>query len=72
MDPQQRSAYNSDLDRALADEDDGYTGEPLSKWMANTRMGKNTDANESRAVFVVSFAVCDSGVGLEAAGLGLR
>lgn len=52
MDPQQRSAYNSDLDRALADEDDGYTGEPLSKWMANTRMGKNTDANESRAVFV--------------------
>lgn len=35
------------------DEDDGYTGEPLSKWMANKRMGKNSNPNESRAVFVV-------------------
>lgn len=35
------------------DEDDGYTGEPLSKWMANTKMGKNTDPKENRAVFVV-------------------
>ena len=53
MDPEQRQAYNADLDRALQDEDDGYTGEPLSKWMANTKMGKNSDPEEARAVFVV-------------------
>lgn len=37
----------------LQDEDDGYTGELLSKWMANKKMGKNTDVNEQRGVFVV-------------------
>lgn len=52
MDPESRTAYNAELDAALADEDDGYTGEPLSKWMANTKMGKNTDPKENRAVFV--------------------
>lgn len=51
-DPQQRQLYNAELDAALADEDDGYTGEPLSKWMANTKMGKNWKADENRAVFV--------------------
>jgi ferredoxin len=51
-DPEQRRAYNHALDEALADELDGYTGEPLSKWMANTKMGKNSKADESRGVFV--------------------
>lgn len=49
---EKRLEYNRALDEALVDEDDGFTGEPLSKWMANTKMGKNTDPNESRAVFV--------------------
>jgi ferredoxin len=52
MDPEQRQAYNADLDRSLQDEDDGYTGELLSRWCANTRMGKNEDPEESRGVFV--------------------
>jgi ferredoxin len=51
-DPDQRREYNQALDEALADESDGYTGEPLSKWCANTKMGKNADAAENRAVFV--------------------
>ena len=51
-DPEQRRAYNHALDEALSDESDGYTGVPLSKWLANTKMGKNTDVNENRAVFV--------------------
>lgn len=51
-DPEQRSEYNRVLDEALEDETDGYTGQTLSKWMANTRMGKNEDPNESRGVFV--------------------
>ena len=40
-------------------------GKPLSKWLVNHRMGKNEDADERRAVFVVSqhsllltFGVC--------------
>ena len=61
MDPEQRQLYNADLDRALADEDDGYTGEPLSRWMANTRMGKNSDVEESRAAFVVSMGSVAAG-----------
>jgi ferredoxin len=55
-DPEQRRAYNHALDEALADELDGYTGEPLSKWMANTKMGKNATADETRAVFVDELA----------------
>lgn len=55
MDPLQRQLYNTSLDEALDDEDDGYTGKPLSKWMANhPTFGKNGDPAESRAVFVVS------------------
>ena len=52
-DPAQRSAYNAALDAALEDEGDGYTGELLSRWCANSKMGKNEDPNEQRAVFVV-------------------
>jgi len=51
-DPLQRREYNQALDQALIDESDGYTGEALSKWCANGPMGKNTDAAETRAVFV--------------------
>lgn len=51
-DPEQRSSYNRALDEALEDQSDGYTGEPLSRWMANTKMGKNEDPNETRGVFV--------------------
>ena len=51
-DAEQRREYNRALDEALADEQDGYTGEPLSKWMANTKMGKNTNPEENRAAFV--------------------
>ena len=54
MDPEQRQLYNADLDRALADEDDGFTGKPLSHWMAGTKMGKNANPAETRGVFVVS------------------
>ena len=51
-DPEQRSEYNRMLDEALEDENDGYTGQMLSKWMAGTKMGKNEDPNETRGVFV--------------------
>lgn len=56
MDAGARQAYNAKLETALADEDDDYTGEPLSKWMPgiNPAMSKNEDPNEDRAVFVVS------------------
>eukprot|EP00775_Hariotina_reticulata_P004234 gene4234-4483_t len=49
-----RQAYNARLETALADEEDSYTGEPLSKWMPTLRptMAKNGDPNEDRAVFV--------------------
>lgn len=53
MDADQRREYNSALDEALEDsEADGYTGDLLSKWMANTKMGKNSDPGETRGVFV--------------------
>lgn len=51
-DADQRLEYNRALDEALTDEEDGFSGEPLSKWCANTKFGKNTDPAESRAVFV--------------------
>lgn len=51
-DPAQRLEYNKALDEALEDQNDGYSGNLLSKWCANLRMGKNTDLNETRAVFV--------------------
>lgn len=48
-----RQAYNARLETALADEEDDYTGEPLSKWMPGTSsMAKNEDPAENRAVFV--------------------
>lgn len=55
MDEGARQAYNAKLETALADEDDDYTGEPLSKWMptVNPSMAKNADPAEDRAVFVV-------------------
>lgn len=51
-----RANYNAQLEVALADEDDDYTGEPLSKWIpsSNPTMAKNEDPAENRAVFVVS------------------
>mmetsp|Transcript_8001 Transcript_8001/g.14361 ORF Transcript_8001/g.14361 Transcript_8001/m.14361 type:complete len:406 (-) Transcript_8001:474-1691(-) len=51
-DPGERAAYNYKLEQALIDSSDGYSGKPLSRWMANTDMGKNEDPNESRGVFV--------------------
>lgn len=57
MDAEQRRLYNASLDEALEDEDDGFKpGVTLSKWCANTKMGKNSDPNESRAVFVDEIA----------------
>lgn len=53
-DSHSRGHYNEQLQAALIDEMDDYTGMALSKWLANTKMGKNWDANEERAVFVVS------------------
>lgn len=53
MDEEQRRLYNAALDEALEDEGDGFDpGKTLSKWMANTKMGKNADPAEDRAVFV--------------------
>lgn len=46
----------------------GYTGEPLSRWCANTKMGKNSDPNEDRAVFVVRQGGGGAGGCREAAG----
>lgn len=48
-----RSSYNQQLQVALIDAMDDYTGEPISKWLVNKKMGKNWDTNEERAVFVV-------------------
>lgn len=56
MDDDARAAYNAQLEVALQDEEDDYTGEPLSKWIptTNPNMAKNEDPAENRAVFVVS------------------
>lgn len=51
-----RKRYNEQLQAALIDEMDDYTGKALSKWLVNTKMGKNWDAQEERAVFVVRSA----------------
>lgn len=48
-----RRNYNEQLQAALIDEMDDFTGRPLSKWLVNSKMGKNWDPNEERAVFVV-------------------
>lgn len=54
MDEDARRKYNAQLETALADEEDLYTGEPLSKWMPAVQpaMAKNTNPDEDRAVFV--------------------
>ena len=52
-DSHSRGHYNEQLQAALIDEMDDYTGLAISKWLANTKMGKNWDPNEERAVFVV-------------------
>eukprot|EP01025_Chloroclados_australasicus_P004085 TRINITY_DN10988_c0_g1_i1.p1 TRINITY_DN10988_c0_g1~~TRINITY_DN10988_c0_g1_i1.p1 ORF type:complete len:359 (-),score=41.76 TRINITY_DN10988_c0_g1_i1:208-1284(-) len=51
---QLRGAYNAQLEIALRDERDGYTGQPLSKWIPDVQpsMAKHEDPEESRAVFV--------------------
>ncbi|GFR47094.1 hypothetical protein Agub_g8664 [Astrephomene gubernaculifera] len=56
-DPDSRQRYNLRLEQALVDEDDNYTGDPLSKWMPTIQpcMAKNTDPAERRAVFVDEF-----------------
>ncbi|KAG2486924.1 hypothetical protein HYH03_014423 [Edaphochlamys debaryana] len=56
-DPESRQLYNTKLEQALEDEDEAYTGEPLSKWMpsVNPKMAKNEDPAERRAVFVDEF-----------------
>lgn len=57
-DPTARQRYNVQLEQALADDDESYTGKPLSKWMPEINMGmsKNEDPNEDRAVFVDEFS----------------
>ncbi|KAK9802827.1 hypothetical protein WJX73_003578 [Symbiochloris irregularis] len=47
-----RESYNQELQHALISGDDDYTGMPLSKWLVGHRNGRNSDINESRAVFV--------------------
>lgn len=54
-DPDKRAAYDVQLEQALAADEDDYTGEALSRWLANTKMGKNQEADENRAVFVVGW-----------------
>ena len=53
-DPMRRSVYNEQLQAALIEAMDDYTGQPLSKWMAGHKMGKSSSESETRAVFVVS------------------
>lgn len=52
-----RAKYNTQLEQALQDTDEEYTGLPLSKWMPTIapRMAKNEDPGETRAVFVDEF-----------------
>ncbi|KAL3143444.1 hypothetical protein ABBQ38_002261 [Trebouxia sp. C0009 RCD-2024] len=50
--PVSRLRYNAQLEQALQDHEDDYSGQPLSKWLVGHKMGKNVDPDESRAVFV--------------------
>lgn len=52
--PVARRAYDAQLEVALQDQNDGYTGKPLSKWIPDIKpeKAKNEDPNEDRAVFV--------------------
>lgn len=51
-DPDTRSQYNVQLEQALADEDDSFTGQPISKWLVGTPQSRAPDAHETRGVFV--------------------
>jgi ferredoxin len=54
-DDRARAAYNATLQAALDAAADGYTGEPLSKWMAGKSRGRAV-AGETRAVYVDELA----------------
>lgn len=51
-DTDSRNQYNLALEQALADEDDSFSGQPLSKWLVGTKMSRAEDPHESRGVFV--------------------
>lgn len=53
MDSDTRFVYNQQLQAALIDAMDDYTGQPLSKWLVGHEMGRNEDPYEERALFVV-------------------
>ena len=48
-----RYVYNQQLQQALIDALDDYTGEPYSKWLVGHKLGRNEDPYEERALFVV-------------------
>lgn len=50
--PDTRAEYNLLLEQALADEDDTFTGQPISKWLVGTPRSKAEDEYENRGVFV--------------------
>ncbi|GAB4820064.1 hypothetical protein N2152v2_007110 [Parachlorella kessleri] len=52
MDEDMRAAYDQQLDVALQDQEDGFTGEMLSKWMVGHKMGKAANMDETRGIFV--------------------
>lgn len=51
-DPMSRLKYNAQLDQALQDQEDDYTGKPLSKWLAGHHLSKAQEVQEDKAVFV--------------------
>lgn len=53
---QSRATYDLQLEQALRDDDDTFTGKPLSKWLVGTDMSRAEDAHETRAVFVDEIA----------------
>ena len=53
--PETRASYNQQLQSALIEAMDDFTGNPYSKWLVGHRLGKAHDLNEDRAVFVVRF-----------------
>lgn len=64
-DPDKRAAYDVQLEQAIRDDEDDYSGEALSRWVANSRMGKNENPDETRAVFVVRVAESNTGLSSE-------
>ena len=51
--PETRASYNQQLQSALIEAMDDFTGHPYSKWLVGHRLGRAHDLNEDRAVFVV-------------------